>query len=190
MILALACAADLSIRAVAGIPEPDVILYGSVCVNGARQRSVQTDVVVEATVDVEGRPQVVGRYRMGDSPPAGDRYVLRIRRESGIDGSPQSADAARANQQVRVTIKNGPAASFTLDEPGAVRRLDLFVGDVGLDGDGDADLKDFAFLQRCFTGSAPGAPVPACAAVDKDHDGDVDLIDYLGVAGALAGPCQ
>ena len=194
IVLALVCVGSLFIQAMAGIPEPDVILYGSLCVNGVRQRAAQTDVVVEAAVEVEGSPRVVGRYRMGDSERAGDSYVLRIQRESGVDGSEQSSDTARVGGRIHVTLQKGnalptEAALFTIDDPGTVRKLDLFLGDVGLDGDGDGDLRDFALFQRCFTGSGPDALSPGCSAADKDHDGDVDLIDYQSVFGALAGPC-
>jgi len=194
ILLAFVGVGGLFIQAIAGIPEPDVILYGSLCVNGVRQRAAQTDVVVEAVVEVGGNPQVVGRYRMGDNQRAGDSYLLRIQRESGVDGSEQSSDAARAGGQIHVTLQKGnappteAASPFTIDEPGTVRRLDLFVGDVGLDGDGDGDLKDFALLQRCFTGSGGGLGT-GCSSADLEHDGDVDLDDYKIFRTRIAGPC-
>jgi hypothetical protein len=194
IVLLLALVAGITLRATAGIPEPDVILYGSVCIDGIRQQGSHTDVTVTATVDIGGIQHVVGQYRMGDSERAGDLYVLRIRRQSGVDGSEQSTDAARAGGQVHVALQKGnaspmEAAQFTIDEPGTARRLNLFVGDVGLDGDGDADLLDFSKLQRCFTGSSSGLS-EGCASADVDNNGTVDLIDFQIFASRITGPCS
>ncbi len=44
-----------------------------------------------------------------------------------------------------------------------------------LDGDGDADLRDFAIFQLAFTG--PGL-LPTASPADLNLDGRVDLADY------------
>lgn len=199
MVVLLAGTGGLSMRALAGIPEPDVVLYGSVCVNGVPRFGADSDVVVTAFVDVskgEKEPvtQLIGRYGMGDSER--DIYVLRIRRESGVDGSEQSANAARAGQTVTVKVQLGSdtaivATEFPLDDAGTVRRLLLAVGDPrGIDSDSDADLRDVALLQRCFTGSGTGGLGPECAAADREPDGDVDLDDSKALIDELAGPCE
>jgi hypothetical protein len=46
-----------------------------------------------------------------------------------------------------------------------------------LDGDGDTDVFDFAFMLECYTG--PDVPAPLnCWPADLDRDGDVDFQDF------------
>ena len=82
---------------------------------------------------VDEATEFVGTYAMGANPPAGDHYVLRVRMESGADGAPQSANAARAGQTVHVFVREGQgpeqhAADVVIDgsgfaaEPGSRRR--------------------------------------------------------------------
>jgi uncharacterized lipoprotein YddW (UPF0748 family) len=55
-----------------------------------------------------------------------------------------------------------------------------------LDGDGDADLVDFASFAGCLQG--PGVPVDqACSPADADGDGDVDLHDARKLQDAYTG---
>lgn len=193
--VALSCSFDSLYRASAGIPEPDVVLFGSMCVDGVPRSRSNTDVVLTANVEFGGQSHVVGRYQMGDSSAAGDIYVLRIKRESGVDGSAQSLDAARSEQQVNLRVQVGSepiidAGTFILDDAGTARRLDLDVGDArGIDGDRDADLMDFAMLQRCFTGSGSSTVAMECTSADRDGDGDIDLDDSRVLVNETAGPC-
>jgi hypothetical protein len=67
----------------------------------------------------------------------------------------------------------------------AVPRLDTLdcsstPGD--LDGDGDADLADFAALATCLTGPCGGIGPTPCGCVDLDGDYDVDLADFARFA--------
>jgi len=50
--------------------------------------------------------------------------------------------------------------------------------DGDLDGDGDADVGDFASFQLCFNGSGRPPAVPGCEGADFDGDGDVDVGDF------------
>lgn len=59
------------------------------------------------------------------------------------------------------------------------------------DGDGDVDQTDFAVVQACFTGNAPGPGVfdPVnCFCVDRDDDDDVDELDYGAFEDCATGP--
>ncbi len=53
--------------------------------------------------------------------------------------------------------------------------------------DGDVDLGDFAFLQRCFSGDAVTYS-PGCGPADLDHDNDVDAADFTRFLPCLTGP--
>ena len=58
------------------------------------------------------------------------------------------------------------------------------------DDDGDADLNDFARLQRCFTGEST-APPAECRRVDTNCDGRIDLRDvdmFLSVPAPIVMP--
>lgn len=45
------------------------------------------------------------------------------------------------------------------------------------DGDGQADLNDFAYFQACYSGPG-GAPPPNCQSFDFDRDADIDVADF------------
>lgn len=59
-------------------------------------------------------------------------------------------------------------------------------GDIDLDG--DADLADFARLQRCFSGGGGEIEECDCRAADLDGDGDIDLEDYVRMYEGWSGP--
>ncbi|MEK6675019.1 MAG: hypothetical protein AABZ47_05115 [Planctomycetota bacterium] len=129
----------------AAIPEPDVILHGTVLIRGD-QVLASDDVRVVAKVTVpRGIPpvpteQIVGIYRMGDSLPAGDNYVLRIRIENlTADGSTtQSTNAAIVGQTASLFVRQGqggidrPAGSFLLSAPGIIDLRNLSVDSCGI----------------------------------------------------------
>jgi hypothetical protein len=54
------------------------------------------------------------------------------------------------------------------------------------DRDGDVDQEDFAFFQRCLSGSHK-PPALGCAAADLDGDGDVDQNDFTLFLGCMSG---
>ncbi|MCP4593998.1 MAG: hypothetical protein GY842_24970 [bacterium] len=88
-------------------------------------------------------------------------------------------DPARISLWDRVTKDN-------LISPGQVLTAPPEPGDA--DGDGDFDLKDFAALQRCFTGDGGGPAGLGCEAFDADRDGDVDLTDFAAGHASFTGP--
>ena len=55
------------------------------------------------------------------------------------------------------------------------------------DGDGDVDLDDFGYLQKCYSGQAVPQTDPACRAAKLDGDGDVDGDDFLIFEGCMSG---
>ncbi|MCP4589380.1 MAG: hypothetical protein GY842_01420 [bacterium] len=56
------------------------------------------------------------------------------------------------------------------------------------DGDGSADLADFADYPTCMSGPEAAAPSPACRAFDSDCDDDVDLEDFAELQIVLGTP--
>ena len=60
------------------------------------------------------------------------------------------------------------------------------IGDANCDR--EVNLIDFAAFQRCYTGPDGEAAGEACAALDFDGDGDVDLDDHTGYRTLLFAP--
>lgn len=57
------------------------------------------------------------------------------------------------------------------------------------DNDGDADLRDFALFQRCFTGISPSEPVgEECAVTDSVETHSIELNDFCLFQIGLTGP--
>ena len=177
--LMLACA--ISLQAIAGIPEPSNVLYGTVSING-QPVGAGEDVTVIARV--AGSQDPVGTYHMGANPQAGDNYVLPIRIESLADGSTQSRNAAIVGDTVEILLQQGTGTPEVVDAlvisaRGVVASLALSLGGTtclgDLDGDGDTDLADLGILLADFGCMPP----PNCVG-DLDGDGDTDLAD-LGI---------
>jgi hypothetical protein len=57
-----------------------------------------------------------------------------------------------------------------------------------IDADDDGDLKDFASLQNCFSGSGSDYSAGACALADYDADRDVDAADFAILRLHTTGP--
>lgn len=68
----------------------------------------------------------------------------------------------------------------------ASRTVPIVPGDA--DGNGAADLLDFASLAACLLGPVSAPPSAQCLVFDWDADGDVDLNDFLGFQTAFGVP--
>ncbi len=79
---------------------------------------------------------------------------------------------------------------FDINHDGAVDAVDILLVSVpgDTDDDGDVDLADWAWLERCFLGANVAYAEPACALADVDTDADVDLEDARRLGVALTGP--
>jgi hypothetical protein len=175
--------------AVAGVPQPDVIFYGKVTING---QTITASDNVSVIARVSGVPDPVGRYRMGDGGTAGDNYVLRIRLEAPVPGSPVGSNVAQVGQTVQLYIKQGAnellAHSAAVTTIGVLRRQDLSVSVLPANCVVDAavDLADHQAFNGCMAG--PGAPVaPGCSCADVDGDGHVDLRDWRWFQSGFSG---
>ena len=174
----------------AGIPIPDLTLYGEVSVGGEPIGS-HDDVSIIARVN--GDPDsLVGAYRMGDIPSAGDNYVLRIRLESLADGSSQSTNAALIGQMVYIFAKVSnylevPAGSVTVQESGVAQYLDLHNGSIiypsgDLNADGIVNFMDFARIGKFWNRKDCGTANDWCDGADITESTAVDLHDVKELA--------
>ncbi len=174
----------------AGIPEPDMILFGEVTIGG-EPIGAHDDVSIIARIN--GVPDsFVGAYRMGDNPLAGDYYILRIRLESLADGSSQNPNAALIGQTVYIFVKLSdhleiPAGSVTIQEGGVAQHLDLHNGSViypkaDLNTDGIVNLIDFARIGQFWDRKDCGAANDWCNGADITHSTAVDFFDVSELA--------
>jgi hypothetical protein len=190
-IMAVSCMVLISATVLqAGIPEPDMTLIGQVSVGGklkgARDR---TSILAR----VHNQPDsLVGAYRLGDNPAAGDYCILRIRLESLADGSGQSSNAALIGQTVDLFIKTSDylelyVASVVIPASGVVQYLDLHNGstvflDADLNQDGIVSMSDFERVAHHWLQSNCSQGNDWCEGADIGHSGVVDLADLLKVA--------
>ncbi len=174
----------------AGIPIPDMTLFGEVTIGG-EPIGAHDDVSIIARVN--GDPNsLVGAYRMGDNPMAGDYYVLRIRLESLADGSSQSANAALIAQTVYIFAKTSdylevPAGSVTIQESGLAQHLDLHNGSIiypqgDLNTDGIVNFIDFARIAQFWDRKDCGTANDWCDGADITHSTAVELTDVSELA--------
>jgi hypothetical protein len=82
-------------------------------------------------------------------------------------------------------IPMGETTRFTLSDGVAVNLVEYTFAPGDTDGDGDADLHDFAVFQRCFSRADLTG---ACLALDFDGNHAVDLDDYAEFGATLHGP--
>ena len=184
------------------IPEPDVILYGQVCLSTGPATD-QSDVSVIARTFVNGQMREIGRYKMGETPSASDCqgdadcYVLRMRVETVPAGAAPSETAVVLNpatpNTVDVFVKQGAeaeelAVQITIDDRGVIRRNDLRADPLSadIDGNGQKNLDDYALLNGSLTGPAT-MTTQICDRTDIDRDGHVDLRDYAILQGEFGG---
>lgn len=180
----------------AGIPQPDVLIFGTITIDGA---IITANDSVTVIARAPGVADPVGKYKMGDLDTAGDRYAVRVRLESLVPGTTVSSDSVSFSpgdtRTVNLFVKQGsgkeqPTGSpVTITQQGALVSRNISVGSMpspgDFDNDHDVDLLDFGQFQICFTGQCPSTPCkpplysnPNCAHGDFDNDGDVDLIDF------------
>ncbi len=191
-----------SVAVAAGIPEPDVILYGHICI-GDNPASAQDDVTVIAKATVDSQVREVGRYKMGDNTAASDChgeddcFVLRIRLESVPVGETASENAVvldRANPStVQVFLVQGQepeqqVMELTIAQAGVIRRLNLrdTPATADFNSDGRKDLADFSILRASFQGPSV-LSVASCNPADLNGDGHVDLRDFAILQAAFTG---
>lgn len=171
-------------------PLPDVVLYGSVTLDG---RTVRADDDVTLIARVDGVAEPVGSYHMGDIPGAGDHYVLRLRLESQVEGESQSDNAARVGQTVHIFVQRGEeperhVTDFVISAQGHIQQLDLadrMLGDWNRDT--RIALDDFVQFHACMEGPTESTSSQCLAVFDFDDSGQVDLEDFSALQSVFTG---
>jgi len=202
LLFALPIAGACSAAVLAGIPEPDYILHGQMCIAGT-PASANDDVTIIAKAIVTSQLREVGRYKMGDNESASDCngdtdcYVLRVRLETVPSGETPSGTAVvldRANPAlVLVYLIQGDApqqliTTFRVADSGTIQRLDLrdVPATADLNGDGRKDLSDYQMFRTALQGPDL-APPGACNSADLNGDGHVDMRDFSLMQASFTG---
>jgi hypothetical protein len=169
----------------AGIPEPDMTLFGQVWVGGELQ-DAQDNVRIIARVEDDPN-SLVGAYHMGDNPLAGDYYILRIRLESLADNNPQSNNKALIGQTVDISVRQATypevqATSVTVTGAGAVQYTNLYVDALDFSAldlytDGIINFKDYAEVANNWKRTDCSAGNNWCDGCDIDESTSVDYSD-------------
>lgn len=143
----------------AGLPEPDAVVYGAIALDGRFIKATDTSVVVELRSTSDG--PVLASYRMGTSPKAGDRYVLRISTESAAPVLQNGTVALGSTVLLTVRDASGARDTTTLSVTNRGQFIRFDFGDVDSDGDGMSDR----YEQQYFGSTTGGNP-------NADPDGD------------------
>jgi hypothetical protein len=138
-----------------------------------------------------GGPETNGVVEVlfGRDFPSGATFTANVDTDLRIVGAAQdrigfALSAANVNGDGLDEILFG--TPFNNDDHGTAYVFTHVSGDV--DHDADHDLHDFAGLQKCFTGAAPGPLAGTCVLFDFDLDEDVDVADFAEFEALLAGP--
>lgn len=158
--VALAMAPTLAVHA--GLAEPDVVVWGTVSIQGTPITARRTDVVLEARDSASGA--VLASYRMGTLPAAGDHFVLRIpvQADTPPSADPQAATLGTTTLQIQVATALQLLGQQPVPVParGLFQRLDLVLSQ-GADANDLPDDWENAYFGS--TGQNPDA--------DPDADG-------------------
>ncbi|MEK7710336.1 MAG: dockerin type I repeat-containing protein, partial [Planctomycetota bacterium] len=85
-------------------------------------------------------------------------------------------------------IPYGATTRFTFNDGALAQSLQYTFAPGDTNGDGRADLADFAYFQNCFgLGTVLSNPAP-CAALDFNADSDIDLSDFAAFERVFAAP--
>lgn len=173
---------------------PDFLLIGEYREHLGRELSAG-DFNADGIADIAAAERFAGpatngvvEVLLGRAFAPGATYQAAIDTDLRITGQPQdrigfSLWAADVNNDGLDEIVFG--TPFNNNDRGTLYVFTHVMGDT--DGDGDADLADWARFQRCYqTATWPDAG--ACVQVDFDLDEDVDAADAAALATHLDGP--
>ena len=106
----------LSGPALARLPEPDHVIYGTAMLNGELLAGQTLSLVLE------GQSEAITSYQMGSNPALGNQFALRIPMDLG---EPQRENTARNGDGAHILIDGQEAVFVRVGEPGAIQSLDF-----------------------------------------------------------------
>lgn len=157
----------LTAPAMAGLREPDIVIWGTIVVNKIAVTAANTDVSVEARRTLTG--PAIATYRMGDNASAGDFYSLRLIAESGLPLTDPNAVLTGDSIYIVVLNSSGVQDSkpLVVGSRGSITRLDFG----SLDTNNNGILDDWEIRYFGALGVNPNA--------DPDGDGASNLREFL-----------
>lgn len=168
----------------AGIPEPDMIFYGTVEIGGVAVTALESHAIIAR---ISGTSTDVGIYNMGDNPNAGNNYVLRVKLEDISDLSQQSENTAIIGQSIEIFIRQPGgqellAETVTITDRGQIQELNLSAnGEINygtdINGSGRTDLVDFAIFAGQWLQLVCDGTNNNCQGADFDGINGVDFAD-------------
>jgi hypothetical protein len=163
----------LMMPALAAVPIPDHVIYGTIAIDGRPVTRVDTDTAVEARRTSTG--PVIASYRMGSRGALGEfYYALRVPVAEAAEASPgQAALGESLVITVRSSIGIAHQVVHRVTEPGVALRLD-FGASVDTNGDGVSDGWEMATFGTTGTNLNR----------DTDGDGATDRAEYFAGTGA------
>jgi hypothetical protein len=163
LLLGMFCATP----AMAGLREPDVVIWGTIVLHQAAVTAANTEVVIEARRTLAGG--AIASYQMGSNPAAGDFYSLRLVAESGLPLT--DANAVITGDSIYLVVKNSAGDQdsklVTVAGRGSITRVDFG----SLDTNGNGILDDWETRYFGGLGIDPNA--------DPDGDGASNLREFL-----------
>ncbi len=150
--------------ALAGIPEPDAIYFGSVQVDGA---PAANGTLISIREGSDGAGELLDEFTLGGVPSAGDLYVLRIPLEAS-EGGALSGGSAQVGDQGIVFVNGIAAGLVSIGSRGRVVRMDIAASSTtppDVDGDGAFD-----FVDNC-------GGVPNAGQADSNGNGIGDICE-------------
>ena len=141
--LSLACGA-LTTSALAELPAPDNILYGTIALGSQPVTAADTNVVVEARRSIDG--PAIASYRMGSEAAMGGFYRLKLKLEELAPVT--ESDASRAGESLVLVIRNQSGVQlqlpYQIPERGHAQRLDFGTTVSDSDNDGLPDVYELS----------------------------------------------
>lgn len=141
--LSLACGA-LTTSALAELPAPDNILYGTIALGSQPVTDADTNVIVEARRTING--PAIASYQMGSDAAMGGFYRLNIKLEE-LDPVTES-DGSLAGESLVLVIRNQNGVQmqlpYQIPERGHAQRLDFGTTVSDSDNDGLPDVYELS----------------------------------------------
>lgn len=141
--LSLACGA-LTASALAELPAPDNILYGTIALGSQPVTDADTNVIVEARRTING--PAIASYRMGSDSAMGGFYRLNLKLEE-LDPVTES-DGSLAGDSLVLVIRNQNGVQmqlpYQIPERGHAQRLDFGTTVSDSDNDGLPDVYELS----------------------------------------------